>query len=45
MKNLEQYKDDLKQLLETGQTLRLAMRLECHPEQFEKAIKRAEKEE
>ena len=40
MKNLEQYKDDLKQLLETGQTLRLAMQLECHPEQFEKAIKR-----
>ena len=45
MKNLEQYKDDLKQLLETGQTLRLAMQLECHPEQFEEVLKRAEKEE
>ena len=45
MKNLEQYKDDLKQLLETGQTLRLAMQLECDPEQVEEVLKRAEKEE
>ena len=43
MKNLEQYKDDLKQLLETGQTLRLAMQLECDPEQVEEVLKRAEK--
>ena len=31
MKNLEQYKDDLNQLIKTGQTLRLAMQLECNP--------------
>ena len=45
MKNLEQYKDDLKQLLETGQTLRLAMQLECYQEQGARVLKRTKKEE
>ena len=36
MKNLEQYKGDLNQLLETGEDLHLAMRFECYPEQFKR---------
>ena len=39
MKNLEQHKDDLKRLLETGENLHLVMRLECMPsEQVEKVL-------
>ena len=45
MKNLEQYKDDLNQLIKTGRTLRLAMQLECNPGQVEEVLKRIEKEE
>lgn len=39
MKNLERYKDDLNQLITTGEDLHFAMQLKCHPEQFKKIAK------
>ena len=39
MKDLEQYKGDLNQLLETGTNLRFAMQFECYPEQVKRATK------
>ena len=44
MKNLEKYKDDLKQLLKTGGDLLQRMQLECAPEQYEKALRALPKE-
>ena len=40
MNNLEQYKGDLNQLLETGKDLHFAMQFECYPEQFKRVAKK-----
>ena len=40
MKNLKRYKDDLNQLIETGQGLLLIMKLECNPAQAERLKER-----
>ena len=40
MKNLEQYKGDLKRLIDTGDNLYNAIQYECRPEGYEKAAKK-----
>ena len=40
MKNLKQYKNDLKQLITTGGNLYNAIQYECRREQFEKVVKK-----
>ena len=44
MKNIDRYKNDLKILLEKGNTLDISMKYECYPEQIEKQIKAAIKD-
>lgn len=45
MKNIEKYKNDLKLLLEKANTLDIAMKYECYPEDMEKQIAAAIKDE
>ena len=40
MKNLEQYKGDLKRLIDTGDNLYNAMQYECWPEDYRKAARK-----
>ena len=40
MKNFEQYKDDLEQLIAAGTRLEMAMRYACDPKAFEKSVRK-----
>ena len=40
MKNFEQYKDDLEQLIAAGTKLEMAMHYECEPKAFEKRVRK-----
>lgn len=45
MKNIEKYKTDLKLLIEKGDMLAISMKYKCYPENFEKQIKAAFKDD
>ena len=40
MSNPDRYKKDLESLIATGEKLKLSIQAECHPEQFESAVKK-----